>query len=272
MKGRILTVEDEKRWLENFQSLIPDDLATLDTASTSTDAVTLLRRFHYDLVLLDLSMDSSNPLNRDNRPIQEYLAARPEGTLYIVVSLHAQAPDVRDAAFRLGAWDVIFKDEIDLEGFSEKIARALATAAGSQQQRLNELRTRMIEDQLHDNQLLMSLKPHGGASSMYSLLDAVFRGIAPIGQHREREYFFVTGPCVCGLVWSRRLGAAVSIALANKSVKEETILATLADWMGFPHRGECVVSREMHRVGIRIFDEPSITDTHFDLPSIDLGK
>ncbi len=268
MKARILVVEDEERWLENFQEWIPEDLASQDSASSSIEAARLLRRFHYDLVLLDLSMDVTNISNRDTRPIQEYLARRPEGTLYIVISATAQKHDVRDAAFRLGAWDVIFKTEAEPAVLRERVAAAVADTGRHHEQWIIEARTKLIKDHVHDGQILSALQPRGGASSMYGLMDALFRAIAPIGQHRDRLHFAVTGQCVCGLVWSRLRGAAVSFVLANRSIEEEAALAELADWMGFAERGERLISRELHRVRIWGFEETSITDSHFDLPDI----
>jgi CheY-like chemotaxis protein len=77
-EGRILTIEDERQWRENFAAWIPTDVAAQDSAATAAEAAEKLRRFHYDLVLLDLSMDVSDSSNRDTRSIQDYLSVKPK--------------------------------------------------------------------------------------------------------------------------------------------------------------------------------------------------
>src|SRR5437016_5040339 len=98
MKPRILAIDDDVDWLENFKAWIPEEKANQDSVAITSDAIQMLQRNRYHVVLLDLSMDPHNPSNRDNRVIQEYLATKPDGTLYIVISSVAQKADVRDSA------------------------------------------------------------------------------------------------------------------------------------------------------------------------------
>src|SRR4051794_8943987 len=92
--ARILSVDDESKWRENFERWITEGVAVHDSAATAQEAVELIRRFHYDLILLDLSMDLADSSNRDTRPIREYLATMPEGTRFFVVSAHLKDDEV----------------------------------------------------------------------------------------------------------------------------------------------------------------------------------
>src|SRR5260221_10185061 len=102
-EARVLVIDDELKWRQNFARLIPSHVAQQDSAATAEEAIERVRKFHYDLVLLDLSMDAADSSNRDNRPIQEYLSTRPEGTRYFIVSAHIMRDEAVEAAFRLGA-------------------------------------------------------------------------------------------------------------------------------------------------------------------------
>lgn len=268
--ARILAIDDELVWRENFAAWIMEDIAIQDSAASAQEAVERIRRFHYDLVLLDLSMDLANSLNRDNRAIQEYLATKPEGTRYFVVSSIAGKEDAVEAAFKLGASYVFFKQSLVPGDIATKAAATIAEAASHRGEAVLAARRKLIQDSFHDNQILGVLQPDQGASGMYAIFDALFRAVAPIGQHRDRPHFNIASGCVVALLWSRRHGTAVSAVLANQTVGEAAALASLADWLGFPTRGATLLSSEMRHVWIRAFEEPSIDDAHFDLPAIKL--
>jgi len=266
--GRILIVDDEPQWRSNFASWIPEDLAEQHIASSAQEAASLLRRFHYDLVLLDLSMDLADSSNRDNRGIQQYLAKRPEGTRYFVVSGTASKEDTAEAAFRLGATDVLFKGRIDIRDLARKSADVIADASAHRAQSVAETRSKLIRDFPHDNELFTVLDPKHGPTGMYSVFDALFRAVVPIAQHIDRRHLAKVQSSVVALLWSRRLGTAVSAVFANRGVTEESARSALAEWMGFADRGDIVVHDEINHVRFWAFREPTVSDSHFDLPDI----
>jgi len=51
-----------------------------------------------------------------------------------------------------------------------------------------------------------------------------------------------------GLVWSRQLGTAVSIAMSSTKASEEESARELAEWLGYEKRGPLVFSKEANRV------------------------
>ncbi len=272
MKMRVLAIDDEERWRGNFKAWIPRDLAICDTAGTTAEAVTFLRHFRYDVVLLDLSMDVNDPANRANRPIQEYLATRPDGTLCIVVSATAEKTEVRDLAYRLNASDVIFKAEIDPDVLVERLRPALQTSRLSQSQLIADARNKMARDRVKDAKILYALSPKGGAGGMKTIFDALCLAIAPVVVHDDRKQLEIMDDCVVGLVWSRQLGQPVSIVLCNERITEEAALGSLSNWLGYEARGQEVLKRATLGVRLLCFMEPSVSDVHFALPALAGGS
>ncbi|MDX6530324.1 MAG: hypothetical protein QOH41_2614 [Blastocatellia bacterium] len=263
-----MAIDDDVDFLENFKAWIPEEVADQDSAGSTSGAVELLRQYRYNLVLLDLSMDPHNPSNRENRAIQEYLATKPEGTLYIVVSGVAQKGEVRDSAFYLGAYDVIFKAEIEPGMLLEKVKRAIEATSKNDEQFLIDAKRRLLGDPKLEDQILKVLSPKGGAGGMYPMMDVLLTPIAPIASHENRPRFEIHNDSVVGLVWSRRLGKALSIVLANRQGSTEKEIRDLGEWLGYPQSGKPILTKESFRVRMNLFEEPNIRSDHFGLPLI----
>lgn len=268
MKPRILAVDDETDWLENFRAWIPEDIAIQDSASTTLEAIGMLRRYRYNVALLDLSMDPGNQFNRDNRVIQEYLATWPEGTRYIIVSGTADKADVRDSAYHLHASDVIFKAEIEPAILKETVTRAIEEASTYNDKLVADARRKLMDVVGLSDRILATLNPKDGIGSLYPMMETMFRRIAPLASHENRPHFEIWNDCVVGLAWSRQLGTAVSMMLASANLTEEESLRRLEDWLGYSHQNDPLFSREGHRIRIRLFEEPNVSDAHFELPVI----
>jgi len=267
MKHRILAVDDEAMpWLENFRAWIPSELAEQDSAATTSRAIDLLRRRRYDVVLLDLSMDISDSLDRSNRGLQEYLASKPEGTQYIIVSAVIEKTEVRDSAFHLNAFDIIFKAEVDPAVLREKVAAAIERSERNEAGFVVEAKGKLTQMGKLDGSILEALHPSEGATSLYRILDGLFKRIVPIASHRDRPHFVILGQHVFALVWSRLLGKAVSIVMSSTKTSEDQSVAELGGWVGYSDRGRKLFGREAGRVRLCVFEEPDITDLHFDLP------
>jgi len=269
MQKRILVVEDEIPWRNNLKNWLPATLAQQDSAATTQEAISYLRRFHYDLVLLDLSMDAAIE-NRANQGIQNYLAARPEGTLYIIVSSTVNKAEVRDAAFKLGAYDVIFKTEIDPDLLSEKVQEALERTSENISNLIADARQKLIHNIDVETEIIRKLGAKG-ASSMAQLMTTLCRQIAPIARHIFRPSLAIQGNTVLGLVWSRQLGQAISLALTNATVPREEPIAELAKWLGYEERGAALMEKVYYdRIRVLCFSELNVSDEHFELPAISL--
>jgi phage-related protein len=56
--------------------------------------------------------------------------------------------------------------------------------------------------------------------------------------------------------------------MSSTKASEEESARELAEWLGYEKRGPLVFSKEANRVRLLLFEEPSVTDVHFDLPNI----
>ena len=267
MARRILVIDDEEQWREDFKRWIPATLAQVDVAANPQEATLCLRRQHYDLVLLDLSMNKDDPLNRANYEIQRYLSMRPEGTLYLVVSGTIKIEEVRDAAFKLNASGVIFKREADPDSVEAEISAAFDASGDLSARFLAEARQVLIGG-LELETELMSVLSVGGAAGFNQVMDAVLRRLVPVAGHRYRRQLAIQGRVVVGVLWSRKAGSAVSLWMAHHDVAAEEASAELAQWLGYDYR-EVWYEKLFHRVvRVQIAREPSLTEEFFELPAI----
>ncbi len=268
MKPRILAIDDEEIWLKTFSTCIPQDLAEQHSAISTEMAADFLHRFRYHAVLLDLSMELGDKRNRANRGIQEYLSTHPEGATYIIISANVDLQETIQSAFHLNAFYVFEKDRVELGALREKVSQAVNHASKEDSRILADARRELTEGGRLEDQILRTLHPTGGAAGMYSMMDALFDRIAPIVPHRDRSHFDFLQDSVACLVWSRQLGMALSIVLANRKVPEDISRGQLTDWLGYPENQPPLFNRDVGGVRVQYFAEPDTSDLHFDLPIV----
>jgi CheY-like chemotaxis protein len=266
MIPRILAIDDEEEWLRNFRAWIPQKVAVQDSAIATSEALAFLRRCRYHVVLLDLSMDVRDELNRANYAIQEYLSVRPEGTCYMIVSGTIKMPEAIDSAFHLNAYYIIEKPKIEPGILREKVIQAINEASKEDPRLIADARMALTEGGRLEGQVLRTLHPAGGAKGMYPMLDALFYRLAPVVAHQDRPHFEFLQDCMVGLVWSRQLGMAISIVLANKRIPEATSSGQLTDWLGYPQNQRPLFSHNIAGVRVQFFAEANVSDLHFNLP------
>jgi hypothetical protein len=213
-------------------------------------------------------MDNNDPFNRSNRGIQEYLSSKPEGTRYIVVSGVIKKTEVRECALDLSAFDIISKAKIDPAILKAKLADAIEESQRHQTGLVPDAKVKLTQGGTLDGAILNSLHLEEGAASLHGLMYDLLARIAPVVGHRDRPSFAVRGQHVLGLVWSRQLGTAVSLAMSSTKASEGESTDELTKWLGYEKRGNLVFSQEKSRVRLLIFEEPSVADVHFNLPDI----
>lgn len=269
MNRRILVVEDEKRWQESFRAWIPEELdAEIDFAVTALEAANFLRRRRYTLVLLDLSMDVGDRGNRDNEPIQDYLSTRPEGTFYVVVSAVINKVETRDAAFRRGASDVLFKVEAPLAELAETVTRLVAESAAAETKVRADTRAQFLGGDPQQSRLLATLGPKGGARALFPVADVVAGRLAPLVMHRERPELVMHDHSVFGLGWSRQRGNAVALLLSPIDRDLAECAKALGEWLGYDIPAKPEFSKDIGKIRFAFWDQTAVSDTHFDLPVI----
>jgi CheY-like chemotaxis protein len=266
MRPRILAIDDEQEWIDNFKAWIPSDIADQDSASETQQAISFLQRFRYHVVLLDLSMMTEDRLDRSNWFIQDYLSTRPDGTAYLIVSGTIRKEEVKKSAYSLNAVNVIFKEESTPDMVKDSVMDAIEQAARQDNNLISQAKNEFLGNIYQQDALLRAIAP-GGAQGLYDAVESLARKLAPIAKHRDRPCLTVAANVAVGLVWSRQLGKAVSIAMANNATSETEAAGHLTEWLGYEER-EPLLNLQSHKVRTLCFHEPSISTEHFSLPNI----
>lgn len=124
MAFRILIIEDEPNWREQFQDILEAMSFKVDATEGTKEAEALLRKGEYALILLDAALDQAYP---------------PLTVQQFIISSHEQYPDLPIVAVsgksldasqgfrlsKLGVVDFIHKGGLQLEDFRRRIQDAL---------------------------------------------------------------------------------------------------------------------------------------------------
>ena len=100
---RILTVDDERTLRESCKMFLESEGYRVETAGRGEEALDLVRRREYDIVLIDLHMSGINGMDL----LEACLKKRPD-TLAIIMTGNASVQS-SIAALRAGAWDYLPK-------------------------------------------------------------------------------------------------------------------------------------------------------------------
>lgn len=275
MKIKVLAIEDEQRWLDNYKAWLSFKV-DLDCADKTYEAENLLREKRYHIVILDLAMSHHDQSERQNIDVQRYLATYPEGTKCIVVSAVAGRSDTRDSLVKYKADSVIFKPEIDPSLLLDRIIETYEDVAKSDQglkaHSYNLLYgdIRGMDVRVFESKIIATLNPKGGASGLNQILSILLEQVYPIVLHEESSRRGLTvnaNGVVCGLFWSRQLGHPISIVFFKKELSEEIVTASLDEWLGWNHGSEVIYKKEISNVFVQCFKE-ELSPEHFALPKI----
>lgn len=266
-KERILIVEDDPNWVDNYKRWLRDEYL-IDVSATAKGALEMLKTKYYALVLLDLSLSPTYHDDRTSEEVQIYLKNTAEGTKHIIISGHADKNDVRKASISYKAFDVFFKkdDFENLVPFLEAVKNAIVE---SKKERPNftkeayEVFCGVGDRNFIEFKIIQALKPEGGINGWFYLKENFFEAIAPVAYHSTRSNIAFEGNCILGLFWSRKLGQAVSICLASNDVKEEECLQTLDGWLGWRHSDGKKIS--LNNIQGHYFVETDLSPEDFNL-------
>jgi CheY-like chemotaxis protein len=270
MAGMLMVVDDDPRWLDNIASTVPPAVALVFKAATPDEAVKLVRRYRFDLVILDMSMDPNDDKDRSNRPLQLYLSKRPEGTLYIILSQHLlrEGMEVSDHYNDMGALSVEHKPRVDPAQLLEQIEAAISSASAGLAEEAERSRRLIIPDIYAEQQLLTTLRPSGGMASVFHVVENLLPAVSPLRAHLYRQGLNYGQDCAMLLAWSRLRGCAVIISMAASSLSVEEAFAQLSKWLGYEPKGDPFLRHELNRTRVMCWEDRDLDDEHFDLPNL----
>ncbi|NNK99596.1 MAG: sigma-54-dependent Fis family transcriptional regulator [Xanthomonadales bacterium] len=103
MKGRILLVDDEEIVLRSCQRILAGDDYEIDTARDGLEALGLINRNHYDMLILDIKMPKMDGIE----VLRRVKEAKPDIDVIMITGLHDIETAVK--AMKLGALDYLPK-------------------------------------------------------------------------------------------------------------------------------------------------------------------
>jgi CheY-like chemotaxis protein len=245
-------------------------MASVVSATNAEAAFSLVRRYRFDVAILDMSMDTNDPLDRSNLPLENYLKERPEGTLSIVLSqvLEMAAREVRDHFAAMNVWAVEFKQDVDPAKFRETVARALSEASGALADEAEKSRHLILPDIDAEQRFLSVLRPKGGMVGAFRVIDNFLPAVSPLRAHLHRPSLSYGEGCGMLLAWSRMRGCAVTILMTASSMPPDDAKRQLSRWLGYEPKGEPFLRREPSGIHLMCWDDPEMDDAHFDLPKV----
>lgn len=242
MDERVLIVEDEKAWQENYERWLMDGgmgrgpVMNVEIVTNSEAALERLRQKWYSVVIVDLVLRAQDDLDRGGNVVQDFLHSRPEGTKHIVISARAEKEDVRAAAFKFGANDVLFKWEFeDPQVFINAVLAAIESGKKARPDFCAEANAVLLGidgKNILEDQIIYHLNTTGDS------WHTAFKGwllpkFAPIVPHVVRTNLTIHAGSVSGIFWSRQLGSAVSCSISNVKFQSNKQQDEHANWLGF---------------------------------------
>lgn len=273
-KDRILILEDDPDWVELYYQILSGSY-DLDDVAIANDALELLKRKYYALVVIDLSLDLDDHKDRSSRKVQEFLMSTDNvGTLNVIVSAAAQKKDVMSGAYDYSAKYIFEKageDEkagFDANFFVERIDKIISDGYKDRPLRsentyevfCGDYAGRQVEYEV-EQALNVFFQ---GSSDWAHFNRSLYDEIGYIHNHKTKKNYEIVDGMILGLYWSRNYGSAVSICISNNlSTKEESIEA-LNKWL-WPRMSKEFKEVKYNGFVCRIFIEDKLSADVFDM-------
>ena len=123
MPSKILVIEDEETWREQFTDILIT-CYEVDTAEGETAAKKLLEKYDYDLILHDITLDQPN-FAFDCQKFCNYLRGQYPKIKIVAVTGKPLEPPEMWTLFQLGVDDFLYKPKIQLTEFRNTIQNIL---------------------------------------------------------------------------------------------------------------------------------------------------
>ena len=242
---RILIVEDDPAYQRRYKEWIPDKY-NVDSVDSSIEAIDLLKKKHYALVILDLSLNPENNADRSSKEVQEYLndVKQSEGTLHVIVSNHVDYKDTRLSFRDYSVQDVITKNEVSenpqyfIELIGENIKKHYVKLVELNFSEIDYKQLAVSENQaVWDYSMLQVLNPRNRVMGFQKFFKAFSDNFSPIANHLTRKSWHIwpEKKCLVAIMWSRAQGIPITIHLSNQSEANSIVDAreAIEEWLGW---------------------------------------
>ncbi len=123
---RALIVEDDHSWQQILSEILTDAGLTVDIAENLETAVARLRATAYRLVVVDLSLDSSDHHNQDGLRVLDTVRRHHPDCVSLLLTGFATSEIIESAVTRHGALACLRKEDFRRAEFRELVNQALA--------------------------------------------------------------------------------------------------------------------------------------------------
>jgi CheY-like chemotaxis protein len=132
MNGCILVVDDEAQWREQLVEILNHEGYITKAVATAKDALDVLYRGIYHLLILDIRLDDDDQCQTDGMTLLKSLKERglDEATKIIMLSAHGTKEDMRTAFRDFDVADFLSKDDFDRQHFLENVRTAFNNHVG----------------------------------------------------------------------------------------------------------------------------------------------
>ena len=137
----ILIVEDMRDWREQLASILRRDGYSVTTAANYGEALGVLRRDEYQLVIVDLRLSPSDENNRDGMILLKDLSDLKIPA--IVVTGYSTAEIAREAFRDYGTLDFLEKQDLEIKKLRQSVREAFQKAEATEKE-LAELRAKFL--------------------------------------------------------------------------------------------------------------------------------
>jgi ActR/RegA family two-component response regulator len=268
-KSKILIVEDDQNYHDRYKRWLNHDNYSFLSAFSAAEAINLLSKQHFSIVLLDLALDPDNPNDRSSHEVAAFLLGSPDKTKHILISGHAQTADAINAAFHNAAFYVIEKRtfETDDEILVNKVKEAVekyrddldsSDFVGRYYKTLLSNNVGIMETQAA-NTLQPNAFPH-----IQELFTGIVKEVAPLAQHRSKHPLSIheNERCLFGLFWSLEIGKPLSVCVHNENRNPLTVPEVklrLENYLGWAP-GSKIHSMNHKGLEVSFFDESDHID------------
>jgi ActR/RegA family two-component response regulator len=227
---RVLIVEDDASWQENFKDALEGLDYAIQIAESYEAADLKLDERHFHLVLVDLRLGEGTKELRGMTLVQK-VAELDEGTSTIIVSGFADATIATEALKRYNAFYVIEKDKIDPRQFVDLVQAAVSRAEEEYMDRFASAMDFLSGGQdvhawaaeilpvLLGSDRTLGLKD---LNQLRDLLNVLLDGLYPLLHHRLENGVLIDRDAgiVRGRFWSKALGEAIVLELGGRQLIE----------------------------------------------------